>query len=325
MQRAAELATHAGRTAPNPAVGCVILSPTGELLAEGYHRGAGHPHAEVEALRAAGSAANGATAVVTLEPCNHHGRTGPCTQALLAAGIARVVIGRRDPNPEAAGGAEVLLAAGVEVADLADEPALAELNRWWSQAVRLHRPVVIWKTAATLDGRIAAADGTSQWITGPHARQEVHQLRARVDAVLVGTGTALADDPQLTVRTGEQVAQPLRVVVGRRALPAGAKLLDDSARTLHLPGPDPAEVLRRLWDEGVRSVLLEGGPRLASAFLAADLIDEIVWFTAPALLGAGSPAAMDFGVDTLARARRFALRDARIVGGDVRIDLAREA
>ena len=325
MQRAAQLAARAPRTSPNPRVGCVILDPSGELVAEGFHRGAGLPHAEVEALTAAGSAALGATAVVTLEPCNHHGRTGPCTQALLDAGIARVVIGRRDPNPAAAGGAQVLQSTGVAVAFLDDEPAVAQLNRRWEAAVRLGRPVVVWKTAATLDGRVAAADGTSRWITGPEARREVHELRAQVDAVMVGTGTALADDPRLTVRTGDgEVSQPLRVVVGSRPLPPTARLLDGEARTLQITTPEPHQVLQRLWDEGVRSVLLEGGPRLASALLAADLVDEIVWFTAPALLGAGPAAATEFGVATMADARRFAVRDARIVGGDVRIDVSRE-
>lgn len=325
MRRAAELAARAGRTSPNPKVGCVIVDPSGAVVGEGFHRGAGLPHAEVEALRVAGAAAAGATAVVTLEPCSHHGRTGPCTQALLAAGIARVVIGRRDPNPAAAGGAEALAAAGVATDLLQDEPALAELNRLWETAVRVSRPAVIWKTAATLDGRVAAADGTSRWITGPAARREVHRLRAEVDAVMVGTGTALADDPSLTVRTADaDVAQPLRVVVGSRRLPADAAVRDDAARTLLLPHADPATVLQQLWQAEVRSVLLEGGPRLAGAFLAADLVDEIVWFTAPALLGSGATALPDIGIETLADARRFVVRSARTVGQDVRIDMTRE-
>jgi diaminohydroxyphosphoribosylaminopyrimidine deaminase/5-amino-6-(5-phosphoribosylamino)uracil reductase len=326
LRRAGELAARSPRTSPNPRVGCVILDAAGAPIAEGFHRGAGLPHAEVEALVAAGAAARGATAVVTLEPCNHTGRTGPCTQALLAAGIARVVIGRRDPNPAAAGGADALRVAGVTVAFIEDEPVVADLNRLWETAVRLGRPAVIWKTAATLDGRIAAADGTSRWITGPEARREVHALRARVDAVMVGTGTALADDPRLTVRTeSRDDEQPLRVVVGSRPLPDSARLLDGEARTLQIRDADPAQVLHRLWQADVRSVLLEGGPRLASAFLAADLVDEIVWFTAPALLGSGAAAATAFGVGTLADARRFTLRGARIVGGDVRIDVTREA
>ncbi len=318
------LAAHSPRTAPNPKVGCVILNPDGVVVGEGFHRGAGLPHAEVEALRAAGQAARGATAVVTLEPCNHTGRTGPCTRALVAAGVARVVVGRRDPNRLAAGGMEALRAAGI-VVELADsDPELADINRYWELAVQRGRPTVIWKTATTLDAKVAAADGTSRWITGPAARQEVHALRAAVDAVVVGTGTALADDPLLTVRTEAPVEQPLRVVVGSRRLPSTAKLRNGAARTLFLDAGDPDVVLRQLWDGGVRSVLLEGGPTLASAFLAADRIDMVVWFTAPLLLGAGRSAVDDIGVDSLAGARRFALRGVRVVGEDVRIDLERE-
>jgi diaminohydroxyphosphoribosylaminopyrimidine deaminase/5-amino-6-(5-phosphoribosylamino)uracil reductase len=321
MARAAELALLAGRTSPNPRVGCVLLAPDGAVVGEGWHRGAGQPHAEVEALHAAGDRARGATAVVTLEPCSHTGRTGPCTEALLAAGVARVVIGRRDPNPLAAGGAGRLAQAGVEVAEL---PA-PDLNPRWERAVALGRPVVVWKAAATLDGRVAAADGTARWITGPHARREVHRLRAQVDAVLVGTGTVLADDPHLAVRLPEDPApsQPLRVVVGARPIPPDARILDDAAPTLQIPEHDPATVLARLWDAGVRSVLLEGGPRIAAAFLAADLVDEIVWFAAPALLGAGPGAVAPFGPATIADARRFAVTTAAVVGADVRIDLVR--
>ncbi len=323
MQRAAVLAARAERTSPNPKVGCVILDADGDAVGEGYHRGAGLPHAEVEALAAAGARAKGATAVVTLEPCNHFGRTGPCTQALIDAGIARVVVGRRDPNAHAAGGIEALRSAGVGVALAEPDPGLAALNRYWETAVANGRPAVVWKTAATLDGRVAAADGTSRWITGPQARGEVHRLRAEVDAVMVGTGTALADDPQLTVRTRPVGQQPLRVVVGARDLPPGARLHDDAAPTLHLRDREPQRILHRLWEAGIRSVLLEGGPTLATAFLRADLVDFAVWFAAPKLLGAGAAAVHDLGIATLADARTFALHDARITGDDVRIDLAR--
>jgi diaminohydroxyphosphoribosylaminopyrimidine deaminase/5-amino-6-(5-phosphoribosylamino)uracil reductase len=326
LRRAADLASRASRTSPNPKVGCVILDRQGRVVGEGYHRGAGRPHAEVEALRDAGPAARGATAVVTLEPCNHHGRTGPCSEALIAAGVARVVVGRRDPNPEAAGGIAALRDAGIEVEVAEEHAPLADLNRYWEIAVRTGRPAVVWKAAATLDGKVAAVDGTSRWITGSQAREEVHRLRAQVDAVMVGTGTALADDPRLTVRTGAGAAhQPLRVVVGSRSLPPAAHLHDGSAPTLHIPDHDPEVVLQRLWDEGVRSVLLEGGPRLAGAFLAADLVDCIVWFAAPKLLGSGFSAVADLGIATLTGARSFALQGVRAIGQDVRIDLVREA
>jgi diaminohydroxyphosphoribosylaminopyrimidine deaminase/5-amino-6-(5-phosphoribosylamino)uracil reductase len=259
--------------------------------------------------------------VVTLEPCNHTGRTGPCTQALLAAGIARVVIGRRDPDPVAAGGAERLAAAGVEVA-FAPVP---DLNADWEQAVRRGRPVVVWKAAATLDGRVAAADGTARWITGPAARREVHELRAAVDAVVVGTGTVLADDPHLAVRLADRpdAHQPLRVVVGSRPVPPGARVLDAAGRTIRIADHDPAQVLARLWRQDVRTVLLEGGPRLAAAFVAADLVDRIVWYVAPALLGAGPAALADTGIATIAEARRYRVTGTGVVGDDVRIDLER--
>ena len=271
MARAAVLAARAVRTSPNPKVGCVLLARDGTVVGEGWHHGPGQPHAEVEALRAAGPAARGATAVVTLEPCDHTGRTGPCTAALIGAGIARVVYGRTDPNPTAAGGAATLAAAGIAV-ELLPAP---DLNPDWEKAVALGRPVVVWKAAATLDGRVAAADGTSRWITGPQARRQVHELRAELDAVVVGTGTVLADDPHLGVRLPDRpdAPQPLRVVVGTRPVPADARVRSDGGPTLQIPDHDPKAVLARLWDEGVRSVLLEGGPRLAAAFLAAGLVD----------------------------------------------------
>src|SRR6476661_2688693 len=200
MRRALQLAASGPWPDPNPRVGCVVVAADGTVVGEGFHHGAGTPHAEVEALRAAGEAARGATAYVTLEPCSHSGRTGPCTEALVAAGVARVVFAQSDPNPDAAGGAERLHAAGVQVSGgvLADEAA--DLNERWGRTVLLGRPLVTWKVATTLDGRSAAADGTSQWVTGEEARADVHGLRATRDAVLVGTGTALVDDPRLTVR-----------------------------------------------------------------------------------------------------------------------------
>jgi diaminohydroxyphosphoribosylaminopyrimidine deaminase/5-amino-6-(5-phosphoribosylamino)uracil reductase len=323
MRRALALA--ADRDAPhgpNPRVGCVLLSTDGRVVGEGFHRGAGTPHAEVAALAAAGSAASGATAVVTLEPCSHTGRTGPCTEALLAAGVARVVFAQADPNPLAAGGADVLRAAGVDVVGgvLAEEAAA--LNEAWSFAVAHGRPFVTWKAAATLDGRVGAADGTSRWITGPEARADVHALRATVGAVVVGVGTLLADDPHLTVRRDGEVSgpQPLRVVVGERDVPAGSRILDEAAETLHLRTHDPAEVLAALAAREVRHVLLEGGPTLAGAFVAAGLVDAVRWYVAPALLGAGPAALGDAGMSTISEALRLTVTDVTRVGADVRID-----
>lgn len=325
MQRALELAAQGPARGPNPRVGCVLLDADGAPIAEGFHRGAGTPHAEVEALRRATEsrgpgAARGTTAVVTLEPCNHHGRTGPCADALLAAGVARVVHGQHDPNPAASGGAARLRAAGVEVVGgvLADEARA--LNAVWTRAQELGRPVVTWKVASTLDGRSAAADGTSRWITGRAARHDVHRLRAGADAVVVGTGTALADDPDLTVRhaplTGQQ---PDRVVVGLRDLPPSSRLARAAAAgkaVMHLRTHDPHEVLDLLWYREHRHVLLEGGPALAAAFWRAGLVDDVVAYVAPVLLGVGASAVADLGIGTIADAARLDLLDVAVLPRD---------
>lgn len=307
---------------PNPRVGCVILDATGAVVGEGVHRGAGTPHAEVDALAQVGAASRGATAVVTLEPCNHVGRTGPCSQALIAAGVARVVYAQADPHVLAAGGADALRRAGVDVEGglLADEAA--RINVAWTHAVTTGRPFVTWKAAATMDGRVAADDGTSRWITGEAARADVHLWRRRCDAIVVGTGTVVADDPHLTVRDAKgrlDGIQPLRVAVGTRDLPPDARMLDDAAPSLHLRTRDPFEVLSALSAREVRHVFLEGGPRLAAAFLSAGVVDEVLWYVAPLLLGSGVPALADLGVRTLADGIR--LRDVRVdqIGEDARI------
>ncbi|HEY2176700.1 MAG TPA: bifunctional diaminohydroxyphosphoribosylaminopyrimidine deaminase/5-amino-6-(5-phosphoribosylamino)uracil reductase RibD [Mycobacteriales bacterium] len=324
MRRALALGRSAlGRTSPNPPVGCVLLDESGRVVGEGATAPAGGPHAEIVALREAGSRARGATAVVTLEPCRHVGRTGPCTRALVEAGITRVVYAVDDPDPAAGGGAGDLRAAGVavEAGLLADEAARGALEAWLF-AVRHGRVFVTWKYAATLDGRTAAPDGTSRWITGPMARAQVHQLRADSDAVLVGVGTVLADDPQLTVRgpDGEPVGrQPLRVVFDRSGrTPAGARVRDDAAPTL-LTTEAPARVLASLYDRGARSALLEGGATLAGAFVAAGLVDRVVGYVAPKLLAGGPPVLAGAGIDTLAGALALDIDTVAQVGPDVRI------
>jgi diaminohydroxyphosphoribosylaminopyrimidine deaminase / 5-amino-6-(5-phosphoribosylamino)uracil reductase len=325
MRRAVALAATAGTpTGPNPRVGAVVLHTDGTQIAGGYHRGAGTAHAEVDALAAAGSRARGSTVVVTLEPCTHTGRTGPCTQALLAAGVARVVYGQQDTSPAARGGADQLRAAGVEVEGglLADEAA--QLNPVFTFAAQHARPYVTFKTASTLDGRVAAADGTSRWITSAAARADGHRLRAEVDAVLVGTGTALADDPALTARPDDtgplpSARQPLRVVVGDRPLPATARVLDSAAATLLLPRTSPGSVLAALHQHGVAHVLLEGGPTLAGAFVEAHLVDRVVAYLAPALLGAGPTVLGPAGISTIAETLRLHTEDVCQLGPDVRI------
>jgi diaminohydroxyphosphoribosylaminopyrimidine deaminase/5-amino-6-(5-phosphoribosylamino)uracil reductase len=320
MSRALDLAQSPGvPLGPNPRVGCVLLAPDGTTLAEGLHRGAGTPHAEADALSRAGDRARGSTAVVTLEPCNHTGRTGPCAQALVDAGVARVVFAQADPNPLASGGAETLRAGGVDVEGglLADEARA--VNRAWSFAHQEGRPFVTWKLATTLDGRSAAADGTSRWVSSLPARRDTHRLRASCDAVLVGTGTVLVDDPRLTVRDDDDVdlpreLQPMRVVMGRRDLPPGRRVLDDAAETVVLATRDPGWALEELFGRGVQHVFLEGGPTLAAAFLTAGLVDEVVAYVSPTLLGAGLSAVGDLGVSTIADAVRLDIVDVTTVG-----------
>ena len=308
---------------PNPRVGCVILSADGDVLAEGHHRGAGTAHAEVDALAnlaATGTSARGASVLVTLEPCNHQGRTGPCVQALLDAGVAEVIYAQDDPTEQAGGGAAALEAAGVRVRRGLCAQEAACLNRPWLLAVTRGRPMVTWKLATTLDGRIAAADGTSQWITPVAARHDAHRLRRQCDAIMVGTGTALADDPALTVRdeAGQPAPahlQPLRVVVGSRSLPPTSRVLADDHYLL-LPDHDPHAVLAVLAEREIRHVLLEGGPTLATAFLRAGLVDQVVAYTAPALLGTGPAALADFGAATITDALRLSHPRVEVLGAD---------
>jgi len=356
MARARELGLRVlGTTSPNPPVGAVVLDAAGAVVGEGATSPPGRPHAEVHALAQAGERARGGTAVVTLEPCAHTGRTGPCADALIAAGVARVVVAVPEPTQLATGGAARLRAAGIDVelgveqADAADgqlatggaarlraagidvelgveqaEAADGALAGWLT-GVRAHRPQVVWKVATTLDGRVAAADGTSRWITGPDARAAVHRLRATCDAVLVGSGTALADDPQLTVRDAEgrhADLQPLRVVLDRRSrVPATARVHDAAARTLVSRAATPGALLAELFDSDVRRVLLEGGPTLAAAFLAAGLVDEAVVHVAPVLLGAGAPMVGGLGISTITDALHLQVTDVTRIGGDVQIRL----
>lgn len=322
MRRALQLAELGPVADPNPRVGAVVVGPAGHIVGEGFHRGAGSAHAEVAALAMARDQAVGGTAFVTLEPCNHTGRTGPCSHALLDSGVTRVVYAQPDPSVPAAGGAAALRAAGVRV----DGGLLAHdaevLNQVWTFAVLHARPWVTWKFASTLDGRSAAADGTSRWITGPAARADVHELRATAGAILVGTGTILADDPSLTVRHpdgSQRTRQPLRVVMGRRVIPDTARVLDDSARTLRLTERDPIAALTVLAEVGVRHVWLEGGPTLAAAFLAARLVDEVVAYLSPTLLGAGRPAVSDLGIRTIDGALRLLPHDVTCIGPDIRV------
>nr|WP_083319721.1 bifunctional diaminohydroxyphosphoribosylaminopyrimidine deaminase/5-amino-6-(5-phosphoribosylamino)uracil reductase RibD [Corynebacterium sp. HMSC074A01] len=307
-----------GTTSPNPPVGCAIIDAAGHLIAVGATSPVGGAHAEVNALAAAGDRAQGATAIVTLEPCAHTGRTGPCTHALTQAGVAQVIYLTKDPNPEAAGGAEVLRRAGVQVAYESRE--VVALGAWWA-SISMQRPAVTWKYAATLDGFTAAADGTSKWITGEAARAHVHLDRARRDAIIVGTGTALADDPQLTARRpdGELYpTQPERVVVGTR------EITGNLARLGFTQYPDPESALAALWERGARDVLVEGGASLALSFVNAGLVDRIQAYVAPALLGAGRGVLHGPLATTINEAQRFRVERVIQLGEDVLIEMARK-
>jgi len=322
MARAIALARTPGvRTHPNPRVGAVLLDASGVEIGSGLHRGACMPHAEVEALAQAGDLTRGATVIVTLEPCHHTGRTGPCSEALIKAGVARVVYGQPDPNPLASGGGTALAAAGIEVEGGVLVAEARSLNPVWSFAMEHRRPLVTWKFAATLDGRVAATDRTSRWISSAESRAEVHRLRAEVDAVVVGTGTVLADDPRLTARDKGDVPsllQPLRVVVGERDLRANARVLDASADTLLFATHDVSSVLDDLFARDVHHVLLEGGPTLAAAFLRADLVDQVVGYVGPRLLGAGPAVIGELAIDTISDALELTIDDVCLVGGDIR-------
>ncbi|MCK6209176.1 bifunctional diaminohydroxyphosphoribosylaminopyrimidine deaminase/5-amino-6-(5-phosphoribosylamino)uracil reductase RibD [Georgenia sp. EYE_87] len=344
MDRATALAARGPLAGGNPRVGCVLLGVHGDVLAEGHHRGAGTAHAEADALAGVDPARRdelvGGTAVVTLEPCHHAGRTPPCSRALHAAGIARVVHATTDPDPRAAGGAAWLRGHGVDVLTARAagvDPAVAaraeELTHSWRTAVRRGRPWLVAKTATTLDGRVAAGDGTSRWITSEQAREHAHTVRADVDAILVGTGTVLADDPALTARPPGRAAeapglqgaeapaaslrQPLRVVVGERPVPDDARVRRGPGEWLHLPTRDLGVVLEELHRRGVRQALLEGGPTLLTAALRAGLVDELHAYVAPVLLGTGAGAVGDLGVRTIADALRWRTVTTRRLGEDL--------
>lgn len=324
MRQALVLARRGPEHDRNPRVGCVILDADGDVTARGWHRGVGTAHAEVDALAklAPGDAA-GATAVVTLEPCSHTGTTGPCTTALIDAGISRVVYGATDPGMRSRGGAKLLAAAGVEVIGGVLPIETTELIEDWLLTARLNRPFVTVKWASSLDGRTAAQDGTSRWITGPAARANVHEQRKKADAILVGTGTVLSDDPQLTARSAAgslMLRQPVPVVVGRRAIPADAMVFAHPHQPILEATHDLAGVLCRLHERGVRRVFVEGGPTLASAFVAADLVDEYLIYLAPTLIGGDRPdrlALGDIGVSTLVERRDMRIRSLHQLGNDI--------
>ena len=326
MTRALELALKGPITGVNPQVGAVILNAEGELIGEGYHKGSGTNHAEVVALNAAlngeSKLPKGSTAIVTLEPCNHTGKTGPCAQALIEAGVSKVVFASSDPGDQSSGGAETLRNAGIEVisgfhADKADQQ-----SRVWLTAAKNKRPFVTLKWASTVDGRAAAQDGSSKWISGEESRQDAHRRRSEVDAIMVGTGTALIDDPELTARKPDgslYEQQPLRVVLGERELPAELRVFNNDAETVTLKTQSIHGALSELYEKGIKHVLVEGGPTLASRFVQMDLVDEFVIYLAPKLLGGDKLAIGSIDVPSIQEAKDLEFVEVKNLGSDIQI------
>jgi diaminohydroxyphosphoribosylaminopyrimidine deaminase/5-amino-6-(5-phosphoribosylamino)uracil reductase len=320
MQRAIALSENGcGRTAPNPIVGAVIVSTDGSVIAEGFHdRVSSADHAEVVALKIAGDKARGATMYVTLEPCNHTGTTGPCTQAIIDAGIAAVAYAVADPNPVASGGAAVLKAAGIEVVAGVGQDEAAYSNRAWLTKIIKGRPFITWKVAATLDGKVAALDGTSKWITNEASRADVQKVRRSVDAIMVGTQTVIADDPHLVPRDAKVGANPLRIVCGTQELPKSAQVFDNAAPTKVIASKDLEVIAAELLATGVNHILLESGPTLASAMLHSCMLDELMIYQGPSLLGAGKNFVADLGAVTLDHAMSMPRVSTETFGDDVK-------
>jgi len=322
MRRALELALRGPARGVNPQVGAVILDRNLNIISEGWHEGSGTPHAEVMALSQLAMMPDGATAVVTLEPCNHTGKTGPCSQALIAAGVSRVVYASSDIGITSGGGAETLRAAGIEVISGVLKAEADFQARVWLTAAKQQRPFVTLKWATTIDGRTAAADGTSQWISGLESRADVHLRRSQLDAILVGTGTAITDNPTLTARRPDgslYPTQPLRVVLGDRSLPPTLNLFNNEALSLHLRTRDLNQALRHLWELGIKHVWVEGGPGVASQFVKHGLVNEYLIYQAPMLLGGPNASMQDIGVATMSQAIKLQILHTQKLGEDLLI------
>ena len=322
MQRAIALSQKGlGKCAPNPIVGAVILDATGNIVGEGFHdRMSSTDHAEVVAIKSAGDLAKGATIVVTLEPCNHTGSTGPCVQVIIDAGISTVVFAVKDPNAVAAGGADVLRAAGIKVVEGVLSEEAANANRAWLTKIAKRRPYFVWKVATTLDAKIAASDGTSKWISNDVSRSDVQRLRRESDAILVGTNTVIADNPHLIPR-GEfsgYSRNPIRVIFGESDLPKDSKVFDSAAETVQIKSRDLNDLVSKLNELGVRQVFVEAGSTLASAMVAAGLIDELVIYQAPALLGSGKSFYSNDFESTIKDQMRLEHISTEVLAGDIK-------
>jgi diaminohydroxyphosphoribosylaminopyrimidine deaminase/5-amino-6-(5-phosphoribosylamino)uracil reductase len=305
-----------GVSTPNPNVSAAIYSADEKLIADGFHnRTNSVDHAEIIALKKAGAAARGATLVVSLEPCAHTGTTPPCVDAIIEAGIAKVVYAVADPNPIAAGGAQKLKDAGI-VVEHCESAELEFVQRAWLHKERTGRPLMVWKVATTLDSKVAASDGTSQWITGPESRDDVQALRAQSDAILIGTNTALVDNPHLIPR-GHAV-RPVRIVCGEQVVPPTHRIFDSEARTISVKSKSIPELMKVLSDEGFNQVLVEAGPTLGSALMASGKIDELIMYQAPKMLGAGKEFVSHLGISTLEDHMELELLSVAQFGGDIK-------
>ena len=326
MIRALELALKGPTKGVNPQVGAVILNSSGEVIGEGFHNGSGTDHAEVVALKAALSGAQklpaGSVAVVSLEPCNHTGKTGPCAQALIEAGVSKVVFASGDPGENSGGGASTLREAGIEVVGGVLQEQADQQARVWLTASKNQRPFVTLKWASSIDGRAAAQDGSSKWISGEESRADAHRRRSEVDAIVVGTGTALIDDPELTARETDgslHESQPLRVVLGTRDLPSNLRVFNSDAETKTIKTQSIHGALSELYGEGIKHVLVEGGPTLASRFVQMDLVDEFVVYLAPKLIGGEKLAIGFIDVPSIDQAKALNYQEVRKLGEDVLI------
>jgi diaminohydroxyphosphoribosylaminopyrimidine deaminase/5-amino-6-(5-phosphoribosylamino)uracil reductase len=321
MHRALELALLGPAYGVNPQVGAIILDKDLNIIAEGWHKGAGTEHAEVDALsKLPNGVPAGSTAVVTLEPCNHTGRTGPCSLALIQAGISRVVYASKDPGNESANGANALTDAGVEVVHGVLEDEANQQSVIWLTAMKKQRPYITLKWAQTLDGRSAASDKTSKWISGSESREDVHLRRSKLDAILVGTGTVKYDNPDLTARKPDGTRyehQPLRVVVGNSDLDQDLRVFSEDAPTVQLRTHDVKDVVAQLWDRGMRHILVEGGAQLASEFISLGLFDEILIYQAALLVGGTNVAVTDIGISTMKDAVVLEFVEVKQLGADI--------
>ncbi len=306
-----------GKTYPNPIVGAVITSATGELISEGFHQGG--DHAEVMAIKAATAIPAGSILYVTLEPCNHHGKTPPCVDAIIKSGITKVVYAVGDPNPVAAGGAERLRQAGIEIESGVGESDASFENRAWLTKVELGRPRITWKIASTLDGKVAASDGSSKWITGEVARAAVARMRSQVDAIVTSTATVIADDPLMTSK--DQGLNPVRIVMGERPISSSSQVLNTDAETVVISSRKTEDLIDLANQRGFNQLLIESGPTFGTALLAQGLIDEIVLFQAPTILGSGTPSIGDLGITNISGRIDFEISDVEIFGADLKITL----